>query len=117
MVIYTGDLEATHFLNVDLDIQSTSNLDPLVAALTGKVDVLHVERIKRTCHAHLEVAKLTRDADSTIRAFCSLIESLPKPERELWNAAKIRDFNIGVQAGTRPFAHEIALAADTVRAT
>jgi len=42
--------------------------------------------------------------------FVGLIESLPSAERELWNKATIRDFNIGVQAGSR-LIHEIILAA------
>ena len=45
-----------------------------------------------------------------------MIESLPKAERELWNRAKVRDFNVGVQAEAQPFSHEFALAAETVKA-
>src|SRR5882724_7984074 len=99
MVILRGSPDDTHFLNVDPDIYSKSNLQRLVSALGKKVSVLHVGRNKRTFCARLELNRITKDADSTIRAFCGLIESLPSAERELWNKAKIRDFNIGVQAG------------------
>ncbi len=106
----------THFLNVDLDIYSRSNLQPLVTALGKKVIVLHTGRDRRTFCAHLELARVTRNADSTIPGFCSLIQALPRTARNLWNSARMRDFNIGVQAGTQPFSHEIALAAETVKA-
>jgi hypothetical protein len=116
MVIYEGDTEATHFLNVDLDLHSRSDLEPLLSAFGDKVYKLHVGRSGRMYCAHLEVAKRTKGADATIRVFCALIESLPSPLREVWNSATKRDFNIGVQAGIHPFSHEIVLAADTVKA-
>jgi hypothetical protein len=116
MVIYKGKPETTHFLNVDLDIYSKADLQPLVAALGKKVMVLYVGRIKQTHSAHLELTKITKSADTTIRGFCSLIETLPRMERDLWNAAKVRDFNIGVQAGTEPLSTEFALATETLRA-
>jgi hypothetical protein len=37
MTISNGDPEATHFLNVDLDIHSKSDLQPLVSALGEEV--------------------------------------------------------------------------------
>jgi hypothetical protein len=106
---------STRFLNVDLDICSKSDLQPLIAALGKKVVVLHAGREKRTYCAHLELARRTNDADATIRLFCALIGSLKGTERTLWNTAKVRDFNIGVQAAARPFSYDIALANDTVK--
>lgn len=109
--------EPTHFLNVDLEIYSKSNLEPLVSALGKKVLVLFLGRVKRKYGARLEVAKHTKNADSTIRAFCTLIESLPRAERRLWNEAKVRDFSIGVQAGGEPSASDFAIAVETLQAT
>jgi hypothetical protein len=108
----------THFLNVDLDIYSKYDLQPLVTAMSDKVFVLHVGRYKRTYRAHLELAAsgLAKSPDSTLRKFCALIGTLPRTAVEVWNAAKVRDFNIGVQAGTQPNSFEFALAPETVRA-
>jgi hypothetical protein len=110
--------DTTHFLNVDLDIYSKSNLQPLVTAMGKQVHVLFLGRIKRTHQAHLELWKsgLHESADSIVRGFCVLIQKLPKSGVELWNGAKVRDFNVGVQAAMQPHSHEIALAAETVRA-
>jgi hypothetical protein len=116
MVIYKGNPETAHFLVVDLDIYSKSNLQPFIAGLGKKVCVLHAGRDKRTWSAHLELTMIAQTADAAIRGFCALVRSLPRAERDLWNTAKARDFNIGVQAAARPLSYEIALAAETVKA-
>jgi len=69
MVIHRFNPMATHFLNVDLDIFSRCDLQPLVTALGRKVFVLWTGRIGRTRCAHLELAGITKAADATIRAF------------------------------------------------
>jgi hypothetical protein len=115
MVIQEGDPLETHFLNVDLEIHSKSDLQALVTALGKKVFVLFVGRVRRTHRTHLELAKITRTADATIRGLCSLIETLPKPERDLWDDAQARDFNVGVQAGTQPHPAEFVIEAGTVK--
>jgi hypothetical protein len=116
MVIYKNNPRTTHFVEVDLDIYSRSNLQPLVTVLGKKVFVLHAGRDKRTYHAHLELTRVIRSADAAIRGFCALVRALPRAERDLWNTAKVRDFNIGVQAATRPYSYETALAVDTINA-
>jgi hypothetical protein len=73
-------MPTTEFLNVDLDIYSKHDLQPLIERLGRKVHVLYVGRERGKYSAHLEVAKNTKTADSTLRAFCRLIEDLPKPE-------------------------------------
>jgi hypothetical protein len=115
MVIKKGSPSDTHFLNVDLQIYSNADLQALVTALGKKVFVLFTGRVRQTHCAHLELAKITGTADATIRGFCALIEALPKLERNLWNDAKQRDFNIGVQAGTRPASAEFSLETETVK--
>ena len=109
-------LATTHFLNVDLDIYSKRDLQPLVKCLGRKVVPLYVGREGGSYSARLEVAKQRKTADSTIREFCVLIEHLPKPERALWDSATIRSFNVGIQAGTQPHSSEIFIRPATVRA-
>ena len=50
MVIQRSDPAATQFLNVDLDILSRTDLQPLVATLGEAVFVRFVGRVKRTYH-------------------------------------------------------------------
>jgi hypothetical protein len=108
--------KSSHFLNVDLDVYSRSNLELLVAALGKRVFVLFVGRHKRTYEAHLEVAADAKTADAVIKKFVVLISSLPRAARMLWDTAKSRDFSIEVQAGIQPTVLDIALDPETVRA-
>jgi hypothetical protein len=107
-------LNQTTFLNVDLDLCSRSNLQPLLSALEPKILILHAGRHGRMYRAHVELARSPKSADAAIRGFATLIGALPRSERRLWDAATIRDFNIGVQAGIRPHAHEVPLARETI---
>jgi hypothetical protein len=109
-------LSATHFLNVDLEISSQHDLQPLVDALGRKVRVPYVGREHGKYGAKLEVARTTRTADSTVRALCDLIRKLPKPARILWDTAVTRSLSIGVQAGEHPNSHDFVIQAETVRA-
>jgi hypothetical protein len=92
----------TEFLNVDLDLYSRSNLEPLVAALGKRVIVLYAGRHRRTYEAHLELNVAPKSADAAIRGFAALIRKLPEEPRKLWDTARTRDFSIGVQAAMQP---------------
>jgi hypothetical protein len=54
MVIHKVNPATTHFLNVDPDVYSEADLQPLVAALGNKVMVLYVGRIRQT-HCEIRV--------------------------------------------------------------
>jgi hypothetical protein len=99
-------LDKTLFLNVDLDIRSRWDLQPLVEALGKKVMVLYVGRFKRTYQARLELfgSHLPRDTHSQrperfILDFCKLIQKLPPAAREFWDDAKTREFDVGIESG------------------
>lgn len=105
------------FLNVDLEILSRCDLQPLTNTLGDKVHVLYSAREGRTYRLHLELAEMPSNADRMIRGFCELIGHLPKTAREVWKQAKRRDFNIGVEAGTSlSHPHEFALSTETLKA-
>jgi hypothetical protein len=102
---------------VDLDIYSKSDLEPLVTALGERVCVLYVGRDRRTYVTHLELASANpKSADAAIRSFCSLISELPKAQRKLWDTAKTREFNIGVQVALQPYSFEITVSTEAVEA-
>jgi hypothetical protein len=102
------------FLNVDLDLISRSDLQPLVTALEPGVFALHVGREKLTYSAHLELSKFPKTPDAAIRSFAALIQNLSRSQRKLWDTAKVRDFNIGVQSAMQPRTFEIQLTPDTL---
>ena len=111
------DAETT-LLNVDLDIWSNSPLDDLVRAFGRRVFVLHAGKKGRRHAAHLELARegASRGADALIRSFVALVRRLPPKGRALWNRAQRRDFNVGIQAASKPYSYELPLEAGTVRA-
>lgn len=98
-----GDLERTHLLNVDLDIVSDSPLEALVEAFGEKVDVLHVGKWGRRYGARLEVGGSgdEDDPNGLINRFVTVVEALPKSRRKLWNQARSREFNVGIEAAPR----------------
>jgi hypothetical protein len=111
-------LDETLFRNVDLDIYSRSDLQPLVTALGHRVIDLYVGRVRRTYEAHLELAtgRNNQTVASIILGFCKLIERLPSAKRELWDSAKTRSFDIGIEAPKRNFHFWTAVSPEAVRA-
>jgi hypothetical protein len=107
---------STHFLNVDLDIYSKSDLQPIVAALGTGVNVLYLGPNGKGHCAHLEICKRTKGADATIREFCRILKALPEPARKLWNAATVRSFSIGIQAGKHPNPCDFKIDGETLKA-
>jgi hypothetical protein len=100
----------SQLLNVDLDIYSRFDLEPLISAFGNKVVVLHQERLNRTFQAHFELATNSKTADSAILKFCRLVDGLRGDAKELWHSASKRDLNIGVQVELQPLCFELALS-------
>ncbi len=96
----SDDDECTQLLNVDLDIVSDLPLDPLVDAFGDRVDVLHVGKWGQRYGARLEVggSGYQDEANKLIKRFVSLVESLPRNPRKLWDGARSREFNVGIEA-------------------
>ena len=110
-------LDKTRFLNVDLDLHSRSDLQPLVSALGASVIVLFAGRAGRAYEAHLELAwRKNQTPTSIVLAFCRLIERLPRAERERWDAAKTRSFDIGIEAPARNSHYWVAINPEAVSA-
>ena len=107
--------EQTHFLNVDVDVYGRTDLQPLVAALGKKVIVHYVGPEGREQSAHFSLASAYgEDADTLTHRLAGLIKRLPLAARQIWDRARRRDFNLGTQAGMKPFSHEIALTMRTL---
>lgn len=106
-----------HFMNVDLDVLSRSSLEPLATAFGSAVEVLYVGGQRRLFEAHFELAdSFENDADRLMLEFVALVRRLPPSVRRLWNGAKSRDFNIGIQSALKPHCHELRLTAQTLEA-
>ena len=98
-------LDKTQFLNVDLDIVSKSDLKPLIDAMGDRIIVLYVGRVKRHYEAHLELAGSPlpqaghpKSPESLVLGFCKVIRRLPPDAKKLWDDARTRSFDIGIEA-------------------
>lgn len=111
-----GFPDTSHFLNVDLEVASRSDLRPLIDALGENVFVLYSDRRGSTYYAHFELSARVKTADFATQRFCALIKALPRSKRDLWNRASKRDFSIGVQIMDAPRNYDSVLARETVEA-
>ncbi len=116
LVPTSADEDTTSFLNVDLDVWSRSPLDALVEAFGKRVSVLHVGKEGRDYGAHLELAVDSDSPDRLLRGFVRQVQRLPRTGKLLWNRARAREFNVGIQGGARPYSFEFRLERETLLA-
>jgi hypothetical protein len=88
-----------HFINVDLEVWSRSDLSALGKAVEPVALVLFVGKSRRKHLVALE-AKEARPSspEATTWALLKVIRSLPPVARRAWKSADTRVFNIGYQA-------------------
>jgi hypothetical protein len=106
----------TQFINVDFDIRSRSDLEPLLAGLQGQVCASCDKLGPRTYRVHGDLSGAPETADAAIRSLTSIINALPPTPRKLWDKATTREFDIGVEAAMQPFCYEMVLSAEAVDA-
>ena len=104
----------TRFLNVDLELLSTTNLQPLLDHLDTATLVLRNSEDNGRQTVWLELDADPADPDEAIGRFASVIESLPDNLRRQWNACDDRCLNIGIQGGYEPHASAFRLSSDTI---
>jgi hypothetical protein len=83
------------FLNVDLEIESSTPIRLITEEFGEEVSVLYSGQTSGGFLASYEVSLMDRDADSVIHHFCELIESFSEDARKEWNESFRRTFDIG----------------------
>jgi hypothetical protein len=109
-----------HLIDVDLHVESRRSLAELHAALP-QAQPHGVERPKWV-HVAAFTSRRARTVDQKILELVALVDGLPRAAKRCWREARVRTFDIGIQAGptrsesegTRPF--ETTLAPETMRA-
>lgn len=101
-----------HYLNTDLDLTSTVDLTALAAALAlGDLDSLHVGRVENGLwSARFETTEQHTEPEPNIAAMLAVVESLPTALRSVWASCTLREFNIGYDCGTKPWAFNQGLS-------
>lgn len=110
--------ERTRYINVDLDIFSRVSLKKLVDAMGEEAFVLFVGGKGQKHEAHIELAgsHFGMSADRTIMGLIGLIQRLPAGYRKIWDSARSREFNVGIEAGLEPHGFQLRLHRRTVEA-
>jgi len=109
-------LDNSCFLNVDLEIFSKSDLQPLVTALGSNVHVHYVGTEFRLFKAYLDLTKQPKTPESGILRLCKIIQKLAPSARAIWDAAKSRSFDIGIEAPIRGNHYWSAVGSEAIRA-
>jgi hypothetical protein len=107
------------YINVDLEVRSRADLQPLVDALSRSLFSLYAGREGRGYLATFENGSGTRGADTPDRAIQRIIRVVDglRPEvRRHWNRARDRVFDIGVAKTSGSKVFYLPLAAKTVQA-
>jgi hypothetical protein len=89
----------THFINVDLDIRSSEDLEPLADALKPATRMLQCERLDSG--EWILVVELALDpatAEVGTADLLDVIAALPDQAQRLWRGARRRSFDIGIEA-------------------
>jgi hypothetical protein len=99
------------YLNTDLDLTSVEDLSLLGSAFRARgVSPLHL-----TCgedglwYATFEVY-CQHEPESAISAMLAVVESLDDPMRAVWSRCTRREFNIGYDCGSKPWAFNQGLS-------
>jgi hypothetical protein len=104
------DRGGTHFMNVDLDIVVSKGLDDLIKALEPAIEIS-----RDGARVTLELNLMPKSPEDSIRGLIKLIQKLPLNARAIWNHAKVRSFNIGIQACDMPYSTEYALSSEVLK--
>jgi len=105
-----------YFLNVDLDIESASSLRSLQKEFGKRVVGLFSGRMNGRHWLRLETAKLTKTLETTVSELCALVEKLSPQGRKLWDRARTKEFNIGLETRfSSHHANRFAMRPSTLR--
>lgn len=95
-----------HFLNVDLDVYSDTDLQPLITHWGQLLTLLTPEEAGTNC-VRFEFVEPYPTASETIQHFCTVVESLPPDLLQFWYQCPKRILDIGYESGTeRPMLQE-----------
>lgn len=87
------------FLNVDLEIRSTSDPAAIAKAWENRVIPMHADKVGRQHWLRLCLVSQPKSPTAAIRHFAKLVRDLPPRGRRAWAQASSKEFDIGIQAG------------------
>jgi hypothetical protein len=107
---------APDFLNVDLDVESKSDLTILATELGRNVIDLGPGPVSPGCFLlRLEIVPEYPTPDDVICAFCSLLERLSPKAKRAWRFAHKKEFDVGHEVVDGQLASQFSLRTETLK--
>jgi hypothetical protein len=110
---------AIQYINTDLDLIASCDLTPLTSALEARgVRPLNVEQSSDGLwYSILEVANDVDpdEPETTVRVMLDAIEAIDGEARDIWTTCSKREFNIGFDCGSEPWAFNNGLTDSTIK--
>lgn len=105
------------YLNTDLDLVAAHDLTALAADLEARgVQPLHVDRHEDgRWYATFEASETCEQPETSISLMLAIIESLGESASRIWWGCTIREFNIGYECGSEPWAFNQEISGSTLR--
>ena len=107
---------APDFRNVDLDIESRSDLAILAAEVGRNVINLGPGPVSPGCFLlRLEMGPEYKTPDEVICVFCSLLERLSPKAKRVWRSAHKKEFDVGHEAVAGQPGSHFSLRTETLK--
>jgi hypothetical protein len=106
------------YLNTDLEVVAANDLSPLEANFNtnGLLTVCSLEQGDDSLwYGNFEADESYEEPETTIRTMLAVIESLDGPVADIWQSCSKREFNIGYDCGSKPWAFNNGLTTETLR--
>jgi len=106
-------MNATHFLNIDLEIESNTEISLLVEELSLKLTRLTYHECEGKHRASFEAHQT--EIEGIITEYVSVIVSLSEAGKRLWENCTKREFNLGFQSGATPKGYEKSISPNALK--
>ena len=109
-------MAAIRFLNVDLDVRSDRSLRSVTEdlALRGMFNLRTADEEAGEQFACYELDGQASSAHQVLVAMLTILERMSPDAREAWDASTAREFNLGYDCGTEPWAYNDGIGPDVI---
>ena len=108
-----NQMTETHFLNIDLDIESECEITQLVEELGRNLAIMSHHRIDDRNFASFETGE--SEILNIVEQFVTAISLLSVEASSIWSDCIKREFNFGFQAEDKPRSYLAAIPASVVK--
>ena len=103
----------THFLNIDLDLESTVEISELVDELSTRLTKMTYHNCEGVFRASFETSE--SDIENSISTYVSAINELSPGSKKCWSQCIKREFNFGYQSEISPRNYESHISQNAIK--